>query len=100
MNRIYFFIKTLLVVLHVALFTKKMTGKGATLEAGYHCHCHWMRSAALPETNTTAIERDIRIQDQYGYLYYLRGVTNTASTNHVNHPITLCHTHAFSILPT
>lgn len=34
-----------------------------------HCHCHWTTGATLPERNdSTGIEQDIKLQDQYGYL--------------------------------
>lgn len=48
---------------------KKRQEKEQQQKVGYHCHCHWTTGATLPERNdSTGIEQDIKLQDQYGYL--------------------------------
>lgn len=56
-------------------------------------HRDWTAGASLPTETANTSGMDIREQDRFGYLSHLRGVTNTASTNHVGHPYNPCATH-------
>lgn len=93
-NRIVSFKKKCsLLYFHMALFTKKKTNNNMTGKKEPHLearssslHRDWTAGAALPTETDNTSGMDIRERDRFGYLSHLRGVTNTASTNHVGHP--------------
>lgn len=101
MNRTLF-IKCSWLYFHTAPFTNKKntiekkqnkhrTGNGATSGSRTIIATVTARRVQHCQKPTTLQARH-DVQDQCGYLSYLRGVTETASTNPVSHPITLCHT--------